>query len=84
MQRFGTTIVFKEGITKEEAAAALAVIAPFLDTPTETPVPVYAPMQEHRLGPKKVDRMDRRPFKVDDLVHEFDDDHNCWPVFYIP
>lgn len=84
MTRYGTTIVFKAGITKEEAAAALAVIAPFLDLPEEARVPVYAEMQTHRLGAKKVERYEKRSFTTDDLVHTFDDDHHCWPTFYIP
>jgi hypothetical protein len=84
MTRHGALIVFREGITKEEAASALAVIAPLLDLPADKSVPVYAPMQEHRLGPKKVDRFERKPFTIDDAVQTFDDDHGCWPTFYIP
>jgi hypothetical protein len=81
--RHGALIVFKEGITKEEAASALAVIAPLLDLPEETTVPVFAEMQQHRLGPKKVERFDKRPWKPEDAIQTFNPDHG-WPTFYIP
>jgi hypothetical protein len=59
------------------------MISSLLDLPDETTVPVFAPMQENRLGPKKVERYEKRPWKPEDAIHTFNPEQG-WPTFYIP
>lgn len=79
MTQFGSVLIFKASTTKEEAAEALAQIGHLLDVPSEWSDPVYF-TDEH--NQKRV-RYERRDFRYDDLVHEFEPEYGE-PVWYIP
>jgi hypothetical protein len=77
-KRLGTVLVFKEGVSKEEAAQHLARIAEVLDLPKSVTdyVPIGPP------GGRRVKGV-QRAFKVPDIINEFDDEYGG-PVWYIP
>lgn len=80
MIRLGTVLVFKEGVSTEEAAAALAQIAEVLDLPDTTYV------YRDEFCPKRrrtVCRQSKRPHEIADEVREFDEALGG-PVWYIP
>ncbi len=86
--RHGTVLVFKPGVTKEEAAVALLTIADLLETPetSHESVPT-GEVEEIGFGGKvihkPIHRWQERPFEIIDLVRDFDDDMGG-PVWYIP
>lgn len=82
MIRHGTVLVFKRGVTPDEAAAAIEKIKEVLDLPEVTHDTV--PVGTNRRGQRMVKMVDR-PFVMEDAVHEFDDYDGCaGPVWYIP
>ena len=74
-KRFGSVIVFKKGVTKAQAAKALATLAAVVDFPEK----VY---EYPRVGPRQVKQVEV-PFTHEHAVHDFDDEHGG-PVWYIP
>jgi hypothetical protein len=74
MKRFGAVIEFAATVSKEEAAAALALIRDVLKVPGETSYIERVPGTV---------RERTRPFQFADLVREYDDRHGG-PVWYIP
>lgn len=80
MTRHGTLLVFKEGTTPDQAAAALEKIREVLDLPAETTE--YTQDQAATARFRAV-RPTRRPFVMRDKVIEFDDEWGG-PVWYIP
>ncbi len=89
MKRFGAVIVFKDDVSKEDAARALRLISHFLDLPTVTPE--FIPTGEKKtltFGTRKVEkdvyRTEYHPYDTADALHEFDDSHGMGPVWYIP
>ena len=75
MKRHGTVIVFKPGTTPEEAVKALEKIADVLDFPEF----VY----DYKLSATEGDQRVRRPSKLIDFIHDFDDKLGG-PVWYLP
>jgi hypothetical protein len=74
MTRHGAVLVFKEGVTSEQAAKALAKLKSVLAVPETT-------IDFVRSGNKA--RMVEKPFTFASMVESFDD---TWggPVWYIP
>jgi len=77
MKQHGCVLVFREGISKAEAAAALEQIADVLELPDTTPTYEYAE------GSRRVTKMGSRPFMMADKIQEFDPEWGG-PVWYIP
>jgi hypothetical protein len=77
-KRMGSVIVFKPGVTKAQAAKALASLAAVVEFPETT-------FTYERVGAER-DRkvkMVKVPFTHDHAVHEYEDEH--WtPAWYIP
>lgn len=80
MIRHGALLVFKRGVTPEQAAAALESIREVLDLPAET---TEYTDDQRAAGRFRAVRPSRRPFEMRDKVSEFDDDWGG-PVWYIP
>ena len=76
MERLGTVLVFKRGVSPEEAAAALNLIRGVLDLPKET-THYEECAARRRMIPVT------EPFKMIDKIHSFDPDMGG-PVWYIP
>jgi hypothetical protein len=70
--RAGATIVFKEGISADEAAKILALISDHIDLPDPNDKWMA------KVAPRRVGQSAERI-----LVEEFNPDHG-WPVFYVP
>ena len=70
MKRFGSVLVFKAGITKAQATAALKKIEALLDLPSQSYV-----IRDHKYVVV--------PFTLDRNVNEFDDECGG-PVWYVP
>lgn len=83
--RIGSVIVFKEGTTLEQAAAALEKIRDVLDLPTTTTAfePTGAKRVIAGVGSKEVHKMVQKPFQMVDTLHEFNPEWGG-PVWYIP
>ncbi len=76
MKRLGTVLVFKPGVSKVEAAKALASLKRVLEVPEKS---------HDYVGPvgRGLASYKERPFVFNDLVHEYDDEWGG-PVWYIP
>lgn len=86
--RHGAVIVFKKGVTKEEAARVLEKLRDVLDFPATTykyePTGKSGQVRNAWFG--KGVRQVRQvevPFETSHAIHEFEDEHGK-PVFYIP
>jgi hypothetical protein len=77
MNRLGTVIKFKPGTTKAQAVEALMKIRGVVDFPKES---IRWPDVD---GPITMDMMIREPFKLEDALHEYDDEWGH-PTWYIP
>ena len=80
-KRFGTVLVFKKGVSKQQAAQALAQLAAVVDFPTKAFDYVPIPGRDPR-GARQT-KMVERAFKHEDAVREYDDECGG-PVWYIP
>lgn len=81
-KRFGSVIVFKQGVTKEQAAKALASLAEVVEFPAKTYE--YVPVEEKQArGAARKVKMVEVPFAYAHAVHDFEDEHGS-PVWYIP
>jgi hypothetical protein len=76
VKRHGAVVVFKPGVTREQAARALASISDVLDFPKQS-------YRYVSVVPKGPIQSVTRPFKPEDAVHEYEDEHGS-PVWYIP
>lgn len=76
MKRIGCVLVFREGLTPEEAAAELEKIRGALELPEKTPH--YIPNDKQRSL-----AVDWQPFQMVDKIEHFDDEQGG-PVWYIP
>jgi len=77
MKRFGTVLKFKKGVTREQAAQALAKISDLIElrkSVVEMPKGRTVARLEHCI---------ERPATINDEVHEYDDEYGG-PVWYIP
>lgn len=77
MVRYGSVIKFKKGVTREQAAQAIAQIGHLIElrkTVLEMPKGRTAARLEH---------CTERPATINDEVHEYDDQWGG-PVWYIP
>jgi hypothetical protein len=74
-KRLGSVIVFKKGVTKEQAAKALASLAEVVEFPERS-------FTYPSVGPKKV-KLVEVPFTHEHAVHEYDEEYGG-PVWYIP
>jgi hypothetical protein len=85
MNRLGSVIIFKEGVTPEQAEAALESIRDVLDLPEEVskPVPAGRQFNEELQVWKDCVRYERQPFQMADKIHSFDPTYGG-PVWYIP
>lgn len=79
MKRIGTVLVFREDVTPEQAAEAVAKIADVLDLPEET----YDWQTSNGDGTGRVLGHTKRPYELIDGIHEYDDEMGG-PVWYIP
>lgn len=84
-QRIGTVLVFKEGVSPEEAASALQQIADVLDLPSEVTVYEYADGRntDNSTRGGRVTGSHKRPYNYQDSLHEFDDEFGG-PTWYVP
>jgi hypothetical protein len=79
VKRCGSLVIFKPGVTKEQAARALELLREVADFPAESSVPVSVPCERGR----RAVRYDKVPFKTEHIVNEYDDKYGS-PCFYIP
>lgn len=85
MKRIGAVIVFRPGLSKEQAAELLGSIIDGLEVPATSFDLVHVKRySDERLGMVNIAKEVDRPFKTVDLVHEYDDKHGSGPVWYIP
>lgn len=77
-KRIGSVIVFKKGVSKEQAAKALALLSEVAEFPKTTAKPTYFTKN----GQKMV-KYDDVPFEHSHAVNEYDDEYGG-PVWYIP
>lgn len=80
-KRLGAVVKFKAGVTKAQAAEALAKLSAVLDFPAERWD--YVPTGgRSSYGGQQVTAV-KRAFKPEDAVHEYESDHGE-PAWYIP
>ncbi len=76
MKRIGTVLVFRQDVTEEQATAILSQIAHMLDLPATT--------TEYLPTGKRTVKEHERPFKIEDMIEAYDDEHCGGPIWYIP
>jgi hypothetical protein len=85
--RQGALLIFKEGVTPEEAATALEKICDVLDLPDEVIEYVDGEEVDVAIGgivrKQKTVKPVKRPFTMVTMVQSFDPKWG-WPVWYIP
>lgn len=81
MNQLGCVLVFREGLSKEDAVRALNSISHVLQLPATT-YGTEDTGQRTQYG-QKVVRSVTRPFRMADKIHEFNPEHGG-PVWYIP
>jgi len=82
--RHGVVLTFKEGMTKEQIAEALAELRDILDLPKESVELVSTGTVTTDDGiPSDVATLQPKSFEMKDIIHEFDDEEGG-PVWYLP
>lgn len=76
--RHGALLVFRDGVTPQQAAAALEQIRSVLDLPTET-----TKYQDRIVGGRMQTEAKRQPFQMIDKIQSFNPDWG-WPTWYVP